>query len=517
MKVGVQNNYLFRLPSSFSPSPADSDSYRLNNGTPNQITESILPLPNETNIHEFALYAQDTWTRKKLTLSGALRYDYEASSYPDQRLPASRFLPNGLSLAAADGASFKDITPRFSAAYDLFGNGKTAIKAAIGRYVIAQDGGSSIFVGPLNPVSRLATSVTRTWTDQNKDFIPNCDLLNPNQQDLRATGGDFCGVISNLAFGTGATGITTRYDPAILSGWGVRPYNWEMSVGIQHELLSHLAINVTYGRRWYGNFTVTDNLATTAADYTVYNLPVPVDPRLPNSGGTVTFFDVNPVSTTGASLVSKVDNLVTAASKYGNQKQHWNGFDLTMSTRFKSFLIQGGMNAGRTSTDTCEIVAKVPESTASGTTPLNFCSTSIFLTQARFLGSYTVPKIDVLISGTLQALPGAQLNANWAASSTANIQPVLHRPVTGGAPNVTVGLVEPGAMFGDRINQLDFRIGKLLKFGRTRSQISLDLYNALNSSPVQTYNQAFIPGGAWLTPTLILPARLAKISAQFDF
>ena len=50
-----------------------------------------------------------------------------------------------------------------------------------------------------------------------------------------------------------------------------------------------------------------------------------------------------------------------------------------------------------------------------------------------------------------------------------------------------------------------------------RTQLSVDLYNALNSSAIQTYNQTFIQNGAWLTPTLILPARFAKLTAQFDF
>ena len=80
-----------------------------------------------------------------------------------------------------------------------------------------------------------------------------------------------------------------------------------------------------------------------------------------------------------------------------------------------------------------------------------------------------------------------------------------------------VNLLGHGSLYGDRINQIDLRIGKILKFGGWRTQFSVDLYNALNSRPIQTYNQTFIVGGAWLTPTLILPARFAKITAQLDF
>lgn len=55
------------------------------------------------------------------------------------------------------------------------------------------------------------------------------------------------------------------------------------------------------------------------------------------------------------------------------------------------------------------------------------------------------------------------------------------------------------------------------EFGRTRTQISLDLYNLLNTDATQTYNQAFVVNGAWLTPTGILAARFAKITGQIDF
>jgi hypothetical protein len=93
----------------------------------------------------------------------------------------------------------------------------------------------------------------------------------------------------------------------------------------------------------------------------------------------------------------------------------------------------------------------------------------------------------------------------------------LGRPLAGNSAVATVNLVTPGTVLGDRINQLDLRAGKVLRFGRVRTQFSVDLYNALNSSAIQTFNQTFIAGGKWLTPTLILPSRFAKLTAQVDF
>ena len=95
--------------------------------------------------------------------------------------------------------------------------------------------------------------------------------------------------------------------------------------------------------------------------------------------------------------------------------------------------------------------------------------------------------------------------------------PSLGRSLSGNAQTATVNLVTPGDLYGDRINQIDIRAGKIVRFGRMRTQFSVDLYNTLNSSAIQTYNQTFILNGAWLTPNLILPARFAKLTVQLDF
>ena len=82
---------------------------------------------------------------------------------------------------------------------------------------------------------------------------------------------------------------------------------------------------------------------------------------------------------------------------------------------------------------------------------------------------------------------------------------------------MTVNLVAPGTMYGDRINQLDLRVAKTLKCGRSRTLLGVDVYNALNSSAVLTYNNAFVPGGPWLQPLTILTPRFFKVTAELDF
>src|SRR4029450_5325078 len=82
--------------------------------------------------------------------------------------------------------------------------------------------------------------------------------------------------------------------------------------------------------------------------------------------------------------------------------------------------------------------------------------------------------------------------------------------------NVTVNLLEPGTRYGDRINQLDFRVAKLFRFGGKRTMVGLDLYNALNSNAILTYNNTFVPGGTWLQPRAILTPRMFRISGEYN-
>ena len=138
------------------------------------------------------------------------------------------------------------------------------------------------------------------------------------------------------------------------------------------------------------------------------------------------------------------------------------------------------------------------------------------LTQGRGLGSYIIPKIDVQLSGVFQSKPGALLAANYAVPNSAVVGS-LGRNLAGNAPNVTVNLIAPGSQYGDRVNQLDFRVAKILKYGRTRTMVGIDLYNAMNSNAILTYNLAFVPNGTWKQPVTILTGRLVKFSAEINF
>ena len=101
--------------------------------------------------------------------------------------------------------------------------------------------------------------------------------------------------------------------------------------------------------------------------------------------------------------------------------------------------------------------------------------------------------------------------------TNAVVQPQLGRALSGGAPNVTANVIDPGVLYGDRVNEVDLRLGKIFRFGRSRATVGVDIYNLLNSAAILSYNQTFIAGGAWLGPTSEMSARFAKLSLQFDF
>ena len=133
--------------------------------------------------------------------------------------------------------------------------------------------------------------------------------------------------------------------------------------------------------------------------------------------------------------------------------------------------------------------------------------------------------MDVQISETFRSDQGGALAANYnAASATVQSQgpQPLGRPLSNNAPVAQVNLIHARHAYGDRVNELDFKVAKILRFHRMRTNVGVELYNALNSGAVLTYNQVFSPSvqsgpGAWLQPLSILTPRFVKISAQVDF
>jgi hypothetical protein len=510
--------------------------YRFNNGIPNQLTQRLEAYRTYSRVRYNALFVQDQWTRGRLTMTGALRYDHSWSYYPEQSIGGEgvRFLPTKFTWAESKGIiGYNDITPRAGVAYDVFGNGKTAVKFNVGKYLEAAVNGNGNY-SALLPSSRIDLTQTRTWTDANGNYNPDCNLLSGASQDLRGTGGDFCGAWGNPNFGkavdaNGNPIYSLSYDEKTLKGWGTRPSDWQIGLTLQQEILPRVSVEVGYTRRWLQNFTVTDNLALAAGDFDQFFVVAPSDPRLPGGGGyTVSgLYNVKPEK-----FATAPNNLRTYAPDYGEISQVYNGIDVNINARMRNGLqLQAGTSTGQRVTDYCDVRGKLPEQTGGFSTgselqaynPVNpYCHVEPGMT-TRFTGagSYIVPKVDVQLAATFQSSPAEPLQANWTVSS-AIVSQWLGRPLAGNAPNVSVNLLAPDEMRGPRVNQLDLRIGKVLRFGQQRATVSLDMFNFLNADTVLTYNQAYTAptataGSTWLVPNSVLTARTAKITVQYDF
>jgi hypothetical protein len=317
--------------------------------------------------------------------------------------------------------------------------------------------------------------------------------------------------MASQTFGSSVT--TTTYDPAILSGWGIRTFDWEFSAGLQRQIHTGTSVDVSYFRRWYGNFFATDNRAVGPNNVAPFSVTAPgTDQRLPSAGQTISGYnDLNP------DKVGQVDNYVTRASNFGKQTEHWNGIDVSVSARPKEgFFVQGGTSTGRTSTNSCEVRSKLPE-----TGLLNpFCNvTSPFLTSVKLQSSYIVPRVDVQVSGTFQSIPGPPVGANYVVT-TAQVAGSLGRPLSGNAANVTVPLIATNTLYAGRVNQVDMRFSKRLRMmGASRAAFNFDVYNLGNANSTLGVNNTFNPANPtiWQRPTSIMQARLFKISLQLDF
>ena len=496
-------------------------SYTFNNGVPIQLSTRVGPTRVSDRIRYGAFYVQDSWTRGRLTLQGALRFETASSWAPAGEngvLETNRF-GNANIFPRTDGVTgYRDLTPRGGAVYDLFGNGKTAIRMNIGQYMQGAFSGEAYTIK--NPATTLVSSINRSWTDPNGDRIAQCDFLNPlaNQE---------CGPWSNLNWG--ASVATTRVNPAVLNSWGVRNNDWQFGIGVQHQVLPRMSVDASYNRRWWNNFFTTDNAALTPADWDQVTLTAPRNPRLPGGGGyPVTFLVRNARQPVGVA-----NQYFTRDSDFGDETHYWHGVDVGVTGRPRpSLVLQAGTSTGRGVNDTCAIeTARFgrPQVIVDGQPACDV--TEPWLTQARGLVSYTVPKVDVLVSAIYRSQPNAQPAANAVATNggsriaTYQMTPAQFLAATGvplrpGLAQQSVNLVAPGAIYGDRINVTDLRLAKVLRRGGKRMNIGVDVYNLFNANPATAYETVFdvaTVGARWLQPTVVLNPRATRFNVQFEF
>jgi hypothetical protein len=496
---------------------------------PNQVTLNLPTDQREGIYADTGLWVNDKWTINRATITAGLRFDWFIGEVLDSEIHASKWSPAASFAGFKNVPNWKDLSPRLGFAYDLFGNGKTAMKFSVSRYVDAQ---AVDFASDANPISLLDDMESLTWTDDNGDFT----IFNPDgsvqDRDFNpgTTANELAPIPASSTFGS-VVQSNTRIDDKIREGWGVRGYQWEFAGGIQHELFPRVSVSFNYYRRYTGgNETVTDNVNIGPGDYAgPFCITVPTDARLPDGGG---FPLCDVYELTQAAFDRPADNVMTFVSEFGLEPIQYNhGYEFNVNARLPfGTHLQGGISADRAINDDC-YMAKLGDPEQGQKNPVTgdqYChDVTPFRPDIKLLASHTLPW-DVQVAGTYQHVYGPGEFAAWTYSQASANAAGFSLTTTSGATAAqrasvtrTANLIQTGQQYGKGMHQLDVRVAKRVRMGSTRLTVMADLYNAFNSDWVFSQNGTlgtnYTVSATWLRPTNVLSARMFKMGAQFDF
>jgi hypothetical protein len=522
VKVGVTDEQAFNDESRTRNSP-DGLNYDFLNGKPSRLQYYAQPfLQQERQNIELGIFGQDAWKLKRLTVNLGLRLDYVSMGFPAADLPAGLFVPARHVDALKGVPRWTDINPRVGGALDVFGNGRTAIKASMGRY---NQLSRSDMTRRFHPFTSSINAAFRNWNDEfypvgdprRGNYIPDCDLAN---FALNAE----CGPISLEAFGK-FNPLATLFEDSVIKD--NRDYLWDVLVEVQHEVTRGLSVSAGYNRNWDGSFTVTDNTLVGPANFDEFCITAPVDSRLPGGGGNEIcgLYDVQP------QYFSRGTLRVTNAKEFGKQQRYWDGFAFGANGRLpRGVQLGGGVDFGRQVDDHCYTVDVPNQPTDIGNVPVTYTG------QPASLGGAISPfchvetswmnNLDFRLRGSVplkggfgasfiyRNTPGAEESAALTVTSA---QVRFKNPArTALTAAKTVYLMPPNTLFSNRFTQLDVAVNKTFNIGWGRLRTALDVYNVLNSNSVQSVVTAY-SAARWLRPVGFLDARLARVTASIQF
>ncbi len=454
------------------------------NGVPVSVVLYASPLRTESMANNIGVYAQDQWTIRRLTLNLGLRYDSYRGYGRDTTSAAGLFVPERHFDKTGDLTNLKDINPRVGAAYDLFGNGRTAVKAFLGRFIVGVSGAV-----PAQPAAAVASSATRTWTDRNGDYVPQESELGP---------------LSNSRFGSPSPS-SLIVDDSVRFGWGNRAFTWQGIVSLDHEIRRGLGLQVAYYRTSWGNQSFQENRLVEPGDFDDYCITAPSDSRLGDVSGSriCGLYDIKPTK------FGQVQNFQSLAGD--RMVQQFNGIDVNMSGRFDNGAqINGGLAFGNNETDNCGIAVDSPNA-------LRFCR-SVFSwsedVQLKINGSYPLPW-NLRTSVVYQNIPGFPIDALYNVNNAQAVAS-LGRTFAGGA-NTTyeIPLIDGQEMFEERTQIVDLRIARRFPAGRTNITANVDISNLLNANTPQYVNPQY--GPEWLKVNNAMSARVFRLGVQVTF
>ena len=453
---------------------------------------------------DLGVFVQDAWTVGRFTINPGVRFEYFNSSTSARQVGAGRFVPARQFAERSDVPNWKDVSPRFGLAWDVLGNGKTAVKIGFGKYMRAYSTG---FAEAYDP--NFYTAATLAWTDLNGDDIAQGGITyapDGTRQPCvyRSTG-------CEIDFSTLAStfGVRQSQNPAP----GIRrPYQYEMNASLQREVIPGTSVTLSFVRRDYQKIVWSDNLAIDPSDYTKFTVASPLD-----ATKTVDIYNLNPAKATALNILdTNSDN-----------SRVFTGVDLNFQSRLRGLNVFGGVSTGHQVTNTCQV---------EDANFLPYCDQSQYdipmYTQFKLNGSYTLP-FKIMVSASVQSYNGDARNATvdgvilatdpslrviWPVDRATFLAATRAAGYNNGAgatltqSTVNVQLIEPGSKLLGRHNQFDVRLKRGIEIGGLRLEGQFDVYNALNSGVILTQVQTF--GSALDRPATILQGRLMRFGVQ---
>lgn len=474
------------------------------NGKPSTVTVFNSPTISKAYVnYDIGIYAQDALTWKRMTINPGVRVEYFKSSMAETSMEAGRFAPARFYSEQPDLPKWgPDASPRLSAVYDLFGTGKTALKASASKYHLQYSGSWA-----RRYANSFSSSDTRNWSDC--DLIPGTSACSGR---TLATNGD--GIAQDNEIGpTSSTTFGVRSDRNPVDGIR-RVYNWEYTVGLQHQLLPHASMNLVYYRRSFGDLELLDRTLVTRSDYSAFQVPMPSfanDPTLigvlgPNE--TLTLYNLNPAKRSVYSS-AQVDRNST------QDRAVYNGIETSFSARLpRGITAFGGWTAEKNVSKFCEsdddpngiLTADlyIGENVSAGG---RFCDQGAFAVPFRHELKFAAnaPLFYGVEFGTIvQSYPGPQRIITW--TPPASLFP-------GGRTNSeTIILSRPGSLYQARWTQWDVNLKKNFRFGRKVLSGQFDVFNVLNSNTIWSTNDAI--GASLGQVQSIQPGRMPRVALQ---
>ncbi|HET9192316.1 MAG TPA: carboxypeptidase-like regulatory domain-containing protein [Vicinamibacterales bacterium] len=517
IKVGYQYYWLRQLDETIAAE--NQLLYRAQRGVMNRVTYRLPTRSNNTVTQLHGIFAQDQYTRGRMTLSGAVRWDRASSYAPVEGNGVSRtsFLnPTVITFEKTEGVNaYNDISPRIGVGYDVFGNGRTALKLRWGKYL-----GFASNDPPFTSTNKGATivaTVNRNWADNDGDKVVDCDLLNNAAQGPTAAvfAVDTCAIVTGNDANFGKPGAATVVDADLLKGWGVRTHDYQTEVTLQQEVLPRVSAEVSYIHRTFHGFMRTDLLNRETTDYVNYTITAPTDSRLPGGGGyPITIFLNNSTRPTQNNL--RREQNVSVDGK--EREAYYDGVNFNVNARMRNGLfVSLGTQTGRRVDDDCNVVINFDNPDPRGCHDADPWQTTI-----RGLGSYTIPKIDVLVSATVRSQTPLELDADLVIPNT-QVRTLLGGTLPPGllsTGNSTISLTDPDHRLfaSNRRTQVDMRFAKVVRLGRTRTDVGVDLWNLFNTNYATAYEGDYGPvGSEWLNPTSIYAPRFVRLNFTVSF